>query len=103
MEEEQELAMTDAIEGVASRVTHVAHEVGAVKAQGADLKKDVAEIQDELGSVHSLLEEVWNVLQKTGAKDTRARPAQYLPTRENGPRKGVFSFRKPANLAASPS
>jgi hypothetical protein len=87
MDEEQELAMTDAIEGVASRVTHVAHEVGAVKAQGADLKKDVAEIQDELGSVHSLLEEVWNVLQKTGAKDsyeldlpkpahTRKRPAK---------------------------
>jgi hypothetical protein len=35
--------------------------------------------------------------------ETTIRPAQYLPTRENGPRKGVFSFRKPANLAASPS
>jgi hypothetical protein len=86
MDEEQELAMTDAIEGVASRVTHVAHEVGSVKEQGADLKKDVAEIQDER-SVHSLVEEVWNVLQKTEAKDsyeldlpkpahTRKRPAK---------------------------
>jgi predicted nucleic acid-binding Zn-ribbon protein len=69
MDEEQELAMTDAIEGVASRVTHVAHEVGSVKEQGADLQKDVAEIQDER-SVHSLVEEVWNVLQKTEAKDS---------------------------------
>ena len=32
-----------------------------------------------------------------------ARPAQYLPTRENGPRKRVFSFREAAILLASPS
>ena len=34
---------------------------------------------------------------------SEARPAQYLSTRENGPRKRVFSFREAAILLASPS
>jgi hypothetical protein len=34
---------------------------------------------------------------------SEARPAQYLPTRENDPRKRVFSFREAAILLASPS
>jgi hypothetical protein len=69
MEEEQELAITDALESVASRVTLVVHEVGAVKERGADPKNDVADVQERLDYANSQLEEVWSWLQKIEGKD----------------------------------